>query len=76
MAYKYIIIKINGEETPVIFPDKCFHDKIAGMIKNEGVVSAGYVNFIHNGSVCYGKSKGLNLISREEEDAKVINKFM
>jgi hypothetical protein len=65
---KYIIIDLQGIPTPIIFSTMLQHNQVAGSHK---VISAGFV-FKHSEThqyVAYGKSVGLNVASRKEDDA-------
>ncbi len=42
---KYIVVRINGAETPVIFPGTASHKLVAAAIEAHGaVLSAGFIN--------------------------------
>lgn len=65
---KYVIIDVNGIPTPIIFSVLLQHQQMAF---NQKVISAGFV-FKHSEThqyVAYGKSVGLNVASRKEDDA-------
>ena len=74
MSSKYIILQTPTGEKAVIFPeDDFYHDDMAKLFDSFDVVSAGFVHLGTDASIeCYGKSTGLNLESRGEDDAVVI----
>lgn len=77
---KYIVIEENGTETAIIFPCWMLHKTMAG--QSNQIVSAGKVSFYfdfdskspHIRANCYGKSVGLDIASRPEEDEYLIEK--
>jgi hypothetical protein len=75
MSSKYIILQTPAGEKVVIFPgDDFYHDDVAMHFDSLDVVSAGFVHLGTDNSIeCYGKSTGLNLESRGEDDAVVIH---
>jgi hypothetical protein len=75
-SLKYIIVQVGGLEIPIIFSSLLEHKKM-GMGKN--VVSAGFCDLIDstNGLLevtCWGSSTTLNVSSRKENDAEIIEK--
>ena len=71
---KYIIFEGNGLVHPVLFSDHTTHSQVS--IEGAKPVAAGFVWFDKVGwPHCYGKSDSLNLKSREETDATIINRF-
>ena len=74
MSSKYIIFQTPAGEKAIIFPEDDFHhDDIAKHFSPFDVVSAGFVHLRTDASIeCYGKSTGLHLESRGEDDAVVI----
>jgi len=75
---KYIIVDNGMYETPVIFNEATDHSQMAadtfGFKKN--VISAGFVSFSKDGLYCHGRSVSLDLDSRPEEDARIINRMI
>lgn len=71
MKLKYIVDEANGFS---IFPGYIFHDDIARQhtAKGFGIIGAGFIDISCGEVHCYGKSTSLNIVSRGEEDAKVI----
>lgn len=73
---KYIVFE---NKTFTVFHDVITHSHVAHGCREEGKpVGAGFVNFSveEGGEIkahCWGKSITLNLISRIEEDEKVLN---
>lgn len=69
---KYIVINQLGLEIPIIFPNLLLHKEVAA---NHEVVSAGECSFYIDGPVdherikcsVWGKSIGLNILSRKED---------
>lgn len=87
---KYIVIRNKNserviQEFPFIFPDCINHDEFAKMvinqmkmnniIKDSKVVSAGFCNFFGQNPNCHGKSKTLNISSREHKDNSLISAY-
>jgi len=73
---KYVVLITDEGETPIIFPERLFHDEIANAVENREVVSAGFVRLSGSKIECYGESLGLELSSREEADASLIQHHM
>ncbi len=67
---KYIMVKVEGCETPIVFPVWCKHSDIArAIVGPDGeVLSAGFVEFYADGGNVYcdtlGESTGLKLKPR------------
>ena len=66
---KYIIILWKGREKPIIFSRSLKHELVAAGIP---VVAAGFVILRGRKVYCTGPSGSLNLESRPEKDAQVI----
>ncbi len=88
MKFKYIMTeKMGGLETPIIFPDWVEHNEVAqGWVGKP--ISAGEVTFTGTDTPaegyivsnkievhCSGRSVGLKLESRGEEDAAIIRRL-
>ncbi len=70
--FKYIVDSLNGF---AIFPPYVDHDAIGRAMQKRGAepISAGFIEIAHGGEVqCFGKSHSLGLVSRGEEDAKIV----
>lgn len=76
LVLKYIVIDDNGIEKPYIFTaldqhrDVAFH--LGGKVVSGGFIAPGTDSIL----ICYGESISLNVKSRPEQDAKLINKFL
>lgn len=75
---KYIVVKHNGFECPIIFDPLIMHKDMRG---TREVVSAGFVIITLDRELepnvvaqCYGRSDSLNIESRPEVDSKLIGK--
>lgn len=70
---KYVIVNVNGIETPIIISELMSHVEVSS---NYNVISAGFCSFesINNELVvhCYGESVSLRKKSRKEIDAEII----
>lgn len=79
MASKYIIIKADGFEQPIVFPELMQHTAVAHMMTNgdkERVVSAGFCVVNEDGKYsCYGESWSLGIKSREG-DSRVLTRML
>lgn len=85
MEMKYIVVQGHHEdagdvEVPLIFPYVVVHKDMADVfyrnrdIRMQKVVAAGFVYWDKQGqAVCHGMSESLNIKSRPEQDAKLIN---
>ena len=86
---KYIVIDTDmGGMLPVVFSEIMSHANVAAAIKHVGggeVVGAGFCHIantlndrdlIEPHYVCYGESTSLGIKSRQEDDAKVLNKML
>lgn len=78
---KYIIIKVLGQETPILFPETMSHSTVAYTIGlGTDPVSAGFWNVVPNDDgngiqyKAYGESFTLNIKSRKE-DSEILNNF-
>lgn len=67
---KYITAKIDGLESPFLFPDFLSHSQVARMVSGE-IISAGFATHDFR---AYGESVSLNVKSRPEEDTKLIRR--
>ena len=72
---KYIIVNL-GCIAPVVFTDLLQHRDVANGIGGR-VIGAGFCYIGDDGQyVCYGESVSLNIVSRGEEDSKILNKYL
>lgn len=74
MPSKFIILQTPEGEKAIIFPsDSFYHDDIAKQFYDNEVISAGFVCIKPDGALeCYGRSSGLDMESRGEDDEIVI----
>lgn len=72
---KYIICE---GDTPVVFPEILQHADVARNLFGQRKISgAGFVYVNSQGSYsCYGESVSLKVKSRNEEDSKILNKYL
>lgn len=82
MGWKYVVIRTEHIDIPVIFPDTLVHKDVAERIRSikalrdigtTEILSAGDLNLMI-GSVG-GKSETLGLESRGEEDQRLMDSF-
>lgn len=80
MKCKYIIIKHDGLEVPIVFSELLNHSMVARLMTHndiDRVVSAGFCYINDAGQyVCYGSSRGLGVESREHVDDFCLNKLL
>ena len=76
MKSKFVIFQTPEGEQAVIFPSETiFHDEMASHFSTYEVVSAGFVSIDQNGKIeCSGKSTGLDIASRGEDDVIIIER--
>ena len=73
MKMRYFMIEKDGEIFPIIFPDDAWtHENISEGLGT--IVSSGYVEHRYRGVICYGEYIPLNMKSRGEIDAMLIEK--
>jgi len=72
---KYIIHK---QYIPIVFPETINHADMARNMgwKREDIVGAGFVYVNGDSYNCYGESVSLRVKSREEEDVKILNRYL
>jgi len=70
---KYIVVKHEGFEMPIVFSDLMQHTQAAGLRE---VIGAGFCYVEAGEYVCYGESIGLHVKSRGETDASVLNEML
>lgn len=71
---KYLVFERNSLEIPVIFPDWIEHREV--LIDDFNIISAGHCVFREpNSVVCFGKSIGLNVESRQE-DSELLSRLL
>ena len=77
LVLKYVVMADNlGIEKPYIFSGLDQHSDVAFCLPGKAV-SGGFIAPGTDGIlICYGESISLNLKSRPEQDAKLINKFL
>ena len=69
---KYVII----DYIPIVFAETIEHKRMALVIRGT-VDGAGFCYIDDNGRYhCYGESISLNVKSRGEEDAKILNRYL
>lgn len=81
MAWKYIMVKVDDRQVPILFPSELVHADVwkylrrpfydAAKMGDPSVVSAGFVEGLAV-AVSMGESETLGIESREE-DARIIN---
>ncbi|NDV20117.1 hypothetical protein GO013_11900 [Pseudodesulfovibrio sp. JC047] len=73
---KYIMFKdFSNTAVPVIFPNRIKFDEMREQMPYTTVISAGYVSHGPTGFACHGKSKGLNVVARQEDGAIITARF-
>jgi hypothetical protein len=76
---KYVMFGDEKWATPIIFPNGVIHRDLASLIQSElgRPISAGFC-FLSAGAgwKCFGESISLNLKSRGEVDAKIMNDLL
>lgn len=73
---KYIVIEMpNGIPCPVIFTELLNHVDVAEALRGN-VVGAGFCYTIDDRYVCYGESVSCKVKSREDVDAKILNRLL
>ena len=75
---KYIIVKKDGVEYPILFPNVMNHSDMFKLVGGD-LISAGFctISSTDNGDIqysAYGKSVTLDVSSREEVDTKLMNR--
>lgn len=78
---KYIVLKLEDREFPVIFPNMLVHkqvfeaiNKVAPFLGKAKAVSAGEISSMAiEKDSCHGKSDTLKLVSRAETDDQLIH---
>ena len=74
---KYIIVDNTDGIIPVVFTEIATHKDVARGFMPGTILGAGFCYISHLGQyVCYGESVSLNIKSRDEEDSKILNKFL
>lgn len=71
---KYVILD-KGFTVGLVFSDLLNHSEVANGIGGK-VVSAGFCHIEDGRYCCYGESVSLNVESRPEEDARILNKYL
>jgi len=75
---KYIVLRVQDQELPVIFPEQMIHSLVAEALSKmpsmAGAVpvSAGQLSSLDIGSGCHGNSTTLGLSSRGVQDDQLI----
>ncbi len=69
---KYIVLKTDGSECPVLFPSGFSHRYVADLFAPAPVVAAGFVREAQDGISCGGESAGLRIGSRAGLDVALI----
>jgi len=69
---KYIVIKTEYNEMPVLFP---FIVKHNSLVASNRIVSAGFWKLEDGKFICYGESNSLQLKSRPEIDNELMNTY-
>ena len=69
---KYIIVDDGLNDVPYIFPEHVEHTLMASWVHGK-VVSAGFISIADNKFQCYGRSAGLGIIARIE-DNDIVNR--
>lgn len=77
---KYIIIEIDGNPVPIVFPNHIIHADMARAARNLGpwgkVSGAGFCLVDDSGYSCYGESTSLNIKSNYTTDNVLLNKLL
>ncbi len=76
MSMKYLILRTQDGETPIIFPEFMYHDQVEEALDHEEVIAAGFIKIESGKLQCYGESSSLGIASRSEDDAVVIEHHM
>lgn len=80
---KYVVFKREHRgvvrELPVLFPEALVHAEVAkwltsarGPLAGYSAVSAGFLSSLNVPAECHGKSDSLGLVSRGDEDSRLI----
>lgn len=79
---KYVIFNDHGKMIPILFANYLNHKKVAESLRNQigkgdaEIISAGFV-VLHDGKIkCMHESLSLDIKSRGEKDAKIIENFI
>ena len=76
---KYVIIDQGSAPIPVVFSELLAHAEVVSRLGG-APLGAGFchVTVTEDGAryVCYGKSMSLGVHSREDEDARILNKYL
>jgi hypothetical protein len=74
VAGKYVVLQTSKGERAVIIPGgDFFHDDVTHIYKSYEPISAGFISIDKDGRLkCYGRSEGLNIASRGEDDEVLI----
>ena len=71
---KYII---SSNDTPVVFAEVLTHADVArALFGSTPIKGAGFCYIKDNRYVCYGESTSMRVKSREEQDAKLLNRYL
>lgn len=71
---KYIV---SRDGTPVVFAEVLTHADVArALFGNTPIIGAGFCYIKDNRYVCYGESVSLRVISRGEQDAEMLNRYL
>ncbi len=69
---KYVIINDKGIEMPIVFNPLIEHTNFQHL----DIVAAGWCRKVENVYDCFGKSVGLGIKSRLQEDSNILNGFL
>jgi hypothetical protein len=76
MPLKYVMLDLDGIETPLLFPERLKHSDVVAMIRLSvpdcRPVSAGFVMTTANGVAAYGSSLSLGVSSREQDTERLM----
>jgi hypothetical protein len=74
VAGKYVVLQTpDGERAFIIPGGDFFHDDVTRIYNSYEVLSAGFISIDKEGRVkCIGRSEGLNIASRGEDDEVLI----
>jgi hypothetical protein len=74
---KYIIVDNKDGIIPVVFTELAVHKEVARGFMPGKILGAGFCWINGDGRYeCYGESTSLNVKSNDEDDAKILNKFL
>ncbi|MCK5611936.1 hypothetical protein KAR91_59250 [Candidatus Pacearchaeota archaeon] len=75
MERKYITYDhYDGYPAYIFFDTITNHKEISGQLRAIKIHGAGFLSFREEGACCYGESVSMNIMSRGQDDEKIINR--